>query len=70
MYDTALNWRLSEIAIEPDVLLRHMPQLIALRFASDAELPDLCRKVLDEKIADQKVIKRMIRNWQEKVLRA
>jgi hypothetical protein len=45
-------------------------QLIALRFASDAELPDLCIKVLDDNIQDRKAIKRMIRNWQADHLRA
>ena len=38
-------------------------QLIALRFASDAELPDLARKVLDEKIAERKPIKEAIETW-------
>jgi hypothetical protein len=38
-------------------------QLVALRFASDAELPALARKVLDEKIEDQKAIKKLIVNW-------
>ncbi len=38
-------------------------QLIALRFASDEELPGLARKVLTEDITDQKVIKQLIRNW-------
>jgi len=38
-------------------------QLVALRFASDAELPALARKVLDEKIADQKAIKQMVTSW-------
>jgi hypothetical protein len=44
-------------------------QLIALRFASDAELPELTRKVLDEKIADRDAIKRQIRTWQADHLR-
>lgn len=38
-------------------------QLIALRFASDTELVDLARRVLDERMADRKVIKRAIREW-------
>jgi len=38
-------------------------QLVALRFASDQELPALARKVLDEKIADQKAIKKMVTSW-------
>ncbi|MBV8199367.1 MAG: hypothetical protein JOZ15_01975 [Acidobacteria bacterium] len=45
-------------------------QLIALRFASDEELPALTRKVLDEKILDREAIKRQIRNWQADELRA
>ncbi|MHB8755457.1 MAG: DUF6526 family protein [Candidatus Acidiferrales bacterium] len=45
-------------------------QLIALRFASDAELPDLARRVLDEKVKDRKTIKQMIKTWKPDHLRA
>ncbi len=45
-------------------------QLVALRFASDAELPALARKVLDEKLTDRKAIKRLIKDWQADYLRA
>jgi uncharacterized protein DUF6526 len=45
-------------------------QLIALRFASDAELPDLARRVLDEKVKDKKAIKQMIKTWKPDYLRA
>ena len=38
-------------------------QLVSLRFASDAELPSLARKVLDEKLNNRKVIKRLVKNW-------
>jgi hypothetical protein len=38
-------------------------QLVALRFAGDAELPGLARKVLDGHIEDQKVIKKMVTAW-------
>lgn len=44
-------------------------QLISLRFASDSELPELCRKVLDEKITVRKEIKKMIKDWQGDYLR-
>jgi hypothetical protein len=45
-------------------------QLVALRFASDTELPDLARKVLAEKLAERKAIKELIRDWQPDNLRA
>jgi hypothetical protein len=45
-------------------------QLVALRFAGDDELPALARRVLDEKIEDQKAIKKMVRNWRADYLRA
>ena len=45
-------------------------QLVALRFASDAELPALCTKVLDERIRQAKAIKLLIRDWQGDYLRA
>ena len=45
-------------------------QLVALRFASDEELPDLCRTVLTDRISDAKAIKKMIRKWEGDYLRA
>lgn len=45
-------------------------QLVALRFASDAELPVLAKRVLEEKIASDKAIKAMIREWRADHLRA
>ena len=44
-------------------------QLVALRFAGDAELPGLVRQVLDENLADRREIKRRIREWQADHLR-
>jgi len=38
-------------------------QLVALRFASDAELPELAERVLRDNLNNRKAIKRMIRNW-------
>jgi len=45
-------------------------QLVALRFASNAELPELARKVLDDKMNDRKAIKQMIKTWRPDVARA
>jgi hypothetical protein len=44
-------------------------QLIALRFASDAELPELTRRVLDERITKADDIKKLVRDWQADFLR-
>ena len=38
-------------------------QMVGLRFAGDAELPDLARKVLDENIAAATPIKKLITDW-------
>ena len=38
-------------------------QLVALRFASDTELPALARKVLDSQVNNRKAIKQMVVNW-------
>lgn len=45
-------------------------QLVGLRFASDAELPELARKVLNEKTVETKKIKLMVKNWRADYLRA
>jgi hypothetical protein len=45
-------------------------QLVALRFASDAELPDLVRDVLAGKLTTSKEIKMRVKNWQADWLRA
>jgi uncharacterized membrane protein YheB (UPF0754 family) len=45
-------------------------QLVALRFACDAELPALARKVLNDKVTDRKAIKKMVGAWRADYLRA
>lgn len=45
-------------------------QLVAMRFASDAELAELTREVLDGKLATSKAIKSRVQQWQADWLRA
>jgi hypothetical protein len=45
-------------------------QLVALRFASDAELPGLVREVLAGTLRTQREIKARVREWQADYLRA
>lgn len=69
-----LEMRLRLAALTPELAPRlgefTVNQLCSLRFAGDAELPDLARRVLAEKLDDRKAIKRLIRNWQADHLRA
>jgi hypothetical protein len=45
-------------------------QIVALRFASDAELAALLQRVLDEKLTKRKAIKQLVKNWRPDYLRA
>lgn len=70
-----LEMRLRLAGVLPEDLRFRIPefstnQLIALRFASDAELPELARKVLQDRLEDRKVIKKMVRDWQADEQRA
>ncbi|HXN51619.1 MAG TPA: DUF6526 family protein [Candidatus Acidoferrum sp.] len=56
-----LRYRIGEFSVD---------QCIALRFASDAELPVLARKVLDDKVTERRAIKQMVKNWKPDYLRA
>ncbi|MDQ1410633.1 MAG: hypothetical protein QOJ41_2368 [Acidobacteriaceae bacterium] len=56
--------------LQPRIVEFEPGQLVALRFASDQELPALARKVLDEKMKDRKAIKQQIKNWRADSLRA
>jgi hypothetical protein len=70
-----LEERLRYVQVLPAELLARTAelttaQIVALRFASDAELPALTRKVLDEKLLERKAIKQLIKNWRPDYLRA
>ena len=45
-------------------------QIVSLRFASDAELPALARKVLDDKMEQRNAIKQLVKTWRADYLRA
>lgn len=70
-----LEMRLRLRELLPADLIPRMPefttgQLVALRFASDRELPVLARRVLDDRLQDRKAIKQLITDWQADHLRA
>jgi Family of unknown function (DUF6526) len=70
-----LEMRLRLARLLPPDLQSRVPeftldQLISLRFAGDAELPALARKVLDEKLNDRKAVKKLVKDWQADYLRA
>ncbi|HZC66502.1 MAG TPA: DUF6526 family protein [Candidatus Dormibacteraeota bacterium] len=44
-------------------------QVLALRFASDQELPGLLKRVLEESLTDRKAIKGLVTNWRADHLR-
>ena len=60
--------RLARLGREADVLRLALPQLIALRFASDAELPALIDRAVAEKLPAD-TIKRAITEWRGDYLR-
>lgn len=67
--------RLRMARLLPEDLQRHIGQfskgqLVALRFASDEELPELARKVIHDKVTDAKAIKQMVKHWRPDYLRA
>lgn len=45
------------------------PQLIAIRFAQDEEVPDLTRRTLNGELKSPSDIKRAVRNWRADTLR-
>lgn len=68
-----MRLRLAEILpvdLRPRIPEFTVGQLVSLRFASDAELPALARKVLDEKLSNRKAIKQLVKDWQWDYLRA
>ena len=56
--------------LQPSVDALTHRQLVALRFASDAEMAELVRDVADGKLATPKEIKMRIKSWQPDWLRA
>jgi hypothetical protein len=58
-------------AAAADVLAKlPLRQLIALRFASDAELPGLIARVQSQELSTSAQVKQAIREWQPDLLRA
>jgi hypothetical protein len=68
-----MRLRLREVLptdLQPRINELSRGQLVALRFAGDAELPALVREVLDGRITTSKDIKTKIKLWQADWLRA
>ena len=70
-----LEMRLRMRELLPPELAARIPefttgQLVALRFAGDAELPALARTVLEDRMDNRKAIKKMVKDWQADHLRA
>ncbi len=56
--------------LQPRIRELTRQQLVALRFACDAELPGLVREVLEGRLKTSKEIKLRVKDWQADWLRA
>ncbi len=56
--------------LQPRIEELDAAQMVSLRFASDAELPELTRRVLSEKLTNRKAIKQLIKVWRPDYHRA
>jgi len=68
-----MRLRLREVLppdLQPRAAQLGVRQLVALRFASDAELAELVRETLEGRLKTNKEIKMRIRDWQADYLRA
>jgi hypothetical protein len=68
-----MQLRLREVLpaeLQPRIADLTRDQLVALRFASDAELPALVRQSLDGALKSRTDIKKAVKNWQGDYLRA
>jgi hypothetical protein len=68
--ETLRMQRVLPAGMQGDIAKLGRRQFVALRFASDEELPDLVRRTVAGELADQKAIKAAIRNWRADWLRA
>jgi hypothetical protein len=62
--------RLLPADLKPKIADFTCRQLVAMRFAADAELPGLARRVLADNIQEGKAIKQMVQTWRADYLRA
>ena len=62
--------RLLPADLQPRIDEFTVAQLVSLRFACDAELSALARKVLDDKMQERKAIKQLVKTWKPDYLRA
>lgn len=56
--------------LQPKIAVLTPRQFVALRFASDQELPELVREITDGRLTTSKEIKMRVKNWQADWLRA
>jgi hypothetical protein len=61
--------RLLPADLQPHIEKLSVGQLAALRFASDAEVPALVRKVIAEQLTSRQAIKELIKEWRPDHLR-
>jgi hypothetical protein len=64
-----MQLRLARLLPQRDLATLSLPQLIALRFASDRELPALVERALQGEFATPDALKRAITDWQADRLR-
>jgi len=68
------QWMRLGAVLPPDLKARipelRLDQLLGLRFASDAELPDLVRRCLAGELQKADDVKREVKSWQPDYLRA